>query len=669
MARLGFSATARAALVATSAWVFAFGCGKDQGSVSSGSPGGDDSTSDGDGDAGDSTGGNSADAGSPRGGSAKDAGKSSADSGAAAGGSGNGAGDKPEPKQLLTIDACDDHNPAGLSPSDVDKLKAGGKADGMAMLYPYDQTVFPRGLTAPLLMWNGGGSQAVYVHIQSKYLEYNGCLPATASGQLQLPQDVWDKAGEQTLGATTPFTIELSTLDGQNAQGPIKIEIIIAQATLKGSIYYNSYDSQLGGGLGGIQGLPVLPGLGDNGSVLRIRPGQQAEFFARQGTCTGCHAASANGERLIAMEFGGLGLLGGTNGQVYDLQPNTPANPNPATGAANSAFVGLSPDGSVYLSTATTPLVGPNVLGANMVTLADATLYETDTGNVINGSGIPTTAAMPTFSVNGTSLVFNDLADGTGTVLALMDYDPQGRKASNQRTLYTSKQGYAGWPFLLPDDGAAIFTVGEANDFTGGGAYIGGLTVPGPKSDLMIVDVGTGQATILAQAMGFKTPDDAAQEKTYLPFGAEELHQHYYPTVSPVAAGGYFWVFFDSIRHYGNQGMHRQLWGTAIQIQRGGGEAIGTGLYTFDPSSPAFYVPGQELAGANHRAFTALDPCRADGESCESGIDCCSGFCTNGVCGPPSGCAQTNEACQSDSDCCNGTDSCIGGFCGQILIL
>jgi hypothetical protein len=188
-------------------------------------------------------------------------------------------------------------------------------------------------------------------------------------------------------------------------------------------------------------------------------------------------------------------------------------------------------------------------------------------------------------------------------------------------------------------------------------------------SELNLVDIATGTVTILAKAMGYATPADAASGKTYLAF-TDEVHQNYFPTVAPIAAGGYFWVFFDSVRHYGNTGIHRQLWGAAVAIQNDAGEFNSQdGLYAKDPSAPAFYLPGQELETANHRAFTALDPCRADGASCESGVDCCSGFCTDGVCGPPTGCSETDEACKEDTDCCNyPTDRCIAGFCGQIAL-
>jgi hypothetical protein len=120
------------------------------------------------------------------------------------------------------------------------------------------------------------------------------------------------------------------------------------------------------------------------------------------------------------------------------------------------------------------------------------------------------------------------------------------------------------------------------------------------------------------------------------------------------------------VRRYGNQGLHRQLWGAAISIAVV--NELSTGQYECDPSFPAFYLAGQELPVANHRAFTALDPCRPDGAMCETGIDCCNGFCTNGVCGKQQmRCSETNEVCKTKSDCCRPSDQCIGGFCGVVL--
>jgi hypothetical protein len=140
-----------------------------------------------------------------------------------------------------------------------------------------------------------------------------------------------------------------------------------------------------------------------------------------------------------------------------------------------------------------------------------------------------------------------------------MKFDLATRKASAQRTVFMeSDMGlYPAWSFFLPDAKALIFAIGSAADFSGMGVGIAGGMIGAdiPKSDLYFVDLASGTSKMLAKAMGFASEQDIASDKTYLPFGAaEELHHHYYPTVAPVPAGGYFWVFFDSWRHYGNQG-------------------------------------------------------------------------------------------------------------------
>jgi hypothetical protein len=93
-------------------------------------------------------------------------------------------------REPITIDDCGATNPAGLSPADAQLLKAGGGAPRtLKWLYPYDGTVFPRGMLAPELMWSGPGD-VVYVHITSKIFEYSVCLRPMTTGRTTLAQDV-----------------------------------------------------------------------------------------------------------------------------------------------------------------------------------------------------------------------------------------------------------------------------------------------------------------------------------------------------------------------------------------------------------------------------------------------------------------------------------------------
>jgi hypothetical protein len=368
---------------------------------------------------------------------------------------------------------------------------------------------------------------------------------------------------------------------------------------------------------------------------------------------------------MVAMPF--LSLVGGA---TYALTPGMATNPAPlVANAKDTPFTGIYPDGSLYLANAHQGGVGPRAGGPGAVGPANAVLYETDTGNAVQNTGIPNGAMTPMFSPDGSLLAFNDYAIGNGHGLAVMGFDKGARTAASYRKVYQSDATtYPGWPLFLPDDKALVFANGTAADFSGNALGIQSFPAV-VSSDLFVLDLASGTAKILAKAMGYASDQDAASGNTYLPFGAEELHHNFYPTGSPVAAGGYFWIFFDSYRHYGNthaNGLIRQLWGAAVDISP-------SGTYTTDPSHPPFYLTGQEDVAGNHRAFTALDPCHKDGDPCVTGIDCCNGFCTNGVCGkpPPSMgplCAHTDESCAGGTPCCNASDHCINGFCGQILL-
>jgi hypothetical protein len=244
-----------------------------------------------------------------------------------------------------------------------------------------------------------------------------------------------------------------------------------------------------------------------------------------------------------------------------------------------------------------------------------------------------------------------------------MMFDVTSRTASSYKQVLQVPDGgtYPGWPFFLPGNGGFVFAIGNQADFSGGGLGLGlSGGISSATSDLYILDLASDRSTILAQAMGFSTVTDAVSNTTYLPYGTADLHHNFYPTVSPVAAGGYFWIFFDSYRNYGNQGLQRQLWGTAIDVSS-------TGTYTNDPSHPAFYVTGQELGTGNHRAFAALDPCESEGASCTVGVECCGGFCTNGTCGMPTPrCSGAEESCSAAQECCDSTLSCVAGFCSLV---
>jgi len=109
----------------------------------------------------------------------------------------------------------------------------------------------------------------------------------------------------------------------------------------------------------------------------------------------------------------------------------------------------------------------------------------------------------------------------------------------------------------------------------------------------------------------------------------------------------------------------KKLWVAAIDLHPAPGK---------DPSHPAFYLPGQEINAGNMRGYWVVDPCKKNGSSCETGDECCNGFCRQPddggapVCmDKPQGCANEFEKCTTTADCCGATQGfqCIGGHCAR----
>lgn len=581
----------------------------------------------------------------------------------------------------MAVDTC----PGTIAPDVVTRLRAAGAATSSARwLYPYDRTVFPRKLTAPVLQWElpaGAGATAAYIHLKSTNLDYQACIKLTEAMRVQLPQDAWDLAGAQSAGRADPLTVEVVLDDGKTAQRLAPLTLIFALADLKGAVYYNTYGSLIATQQGIVGGV-----------VMRAHPSgnKPPEVFlsaTEAGQCIGCHSVSADGSKLVAEVHEGGGAIEGAS-RSFDLHATgAGVNPTPLrTDLKRAGFSGIFPDGSVYATTARLtagpgPVDNPpNGIGNVTGTFGpeSSKLFDTMTGAEIKDSGLHPYAFMPTFSVDGSMLVFNSVESATttegGHTLAVMDYDRGARKFSNLRAIFNDPKLYPSWPFFLPEVTTStaelsdklgrqvVFSLVANNDLLTSAA----LPAPAPAAgSLYLVDLDSKLATPLDRANG------KADGKVYLPNGEAEANLSFVPTVSPVAAGGYFWVFFTSLRSYGNvkvaggfaDSSLKKIWVTAIDV----GAPAGT-----DPSHPAFYFPAQELESGNIRAFAALDPCRPEGTACDTGVDCCCGYClkaspadAQGQCAcQPNRCAQLDEKCKTAADCCDPKASCAGGFCG-----
>ena len=456
---------------------------------------------------------------------------------------------------------------------------------------------------------------------------------------------------------------------------------------MKGTVYYNSYNSQLTNSA--------------NGVVLAIQPGATAPSLAVPGTdtaCHVCHEVSANG--------GSIFMQDGTysNGASYDLTNNgtqiASYTNTAADGTSNNRkflWSGVYPDGT-FAMTNSTHAREHNTLNSDLYQRANGNKVTYNTGITETGwTSVVTQAVTPSFSPDGKHLAFNFWAGpGNGTVSAraghsldMADFScGQGQvdggapsacggttyAFSNFRELYYDSTRYVGWPGFTPDSAGIIFH----NTVTPGSCCDNEIaTWLGAQAELWYTDLGTTPKPIRMNALNGLDGSNT----NYLPtnsYHPNDWKLNYEPTTNPIASGGYFWVVFTTRRMYGNVAsgdpydngngtypIAKKLWVAAIDIN----PTPGT-----DPSHPAFYLPGQELNAGNLRGFWVVDPCKQNGNSCITGDECCNGFCRNAadggglVCSDNTGgCAQEFEACTTDADCCGGgtQTTCINGHCAQ----
>jgi hypothetical protein len=635
---------------------------------------------------------------------------------------------------------------------------------GLTWLYPYDKTVWPRGLLAPLLQWQVGAQgnyDAVYIHITEAAYEYKGYfgVPPNAPTPFQhhpILQDAWYQATYSNGGE--PLTIALTFAHGGQAWGPITETWTIAQGTLKGTVYYNSYGTALvhnaccamngtdGGAPFGGATLAIQAGTPQNPTTSPVLVAGSDQGNPSDPTDTGCrvcHAVSANGASLLTqrareisgsttdLDYGASSLYELTTSNDDLLMPNN-------GGASVYSWPAIYPDGTFLFSNSWAHSYSiaefQNVwMTANSGT--PSTLYPIPPNTAsFTTTNLPVDlqAACPAFSPDGAHLAFNFSAgtaaglSADGVSLASLDLKvlPGGiADFSNFKELFTpgmlnGHQETAVWPSFLPattgaasgadagaDGGAGTAAVAfELEVKTNGRDFAGTrsscdlgtllpdqttvctepLTEVGSEGELWWVDLGTQTPYPLYALNGKNVSGNTVT--SYLPTLAATDHTddttvNFEPTVNPVPSGGYAWVVFTSRRLYGNVAtvnpyysdprFHdisttpttKKLWVAAIDLNA----APGT-----DPSHPAFYLPAQELLAGNSRGFWVVDPCQQDGTSCETGDQCCGGYCrANGdggalVCSASTpSCANVSEKCTTTAQCCEAAQgiSCIDGFC------
>jgi hypothetical protein len=528
-------------------------------------------------------------------------------------------------------------NTGNVDPNTQKQLQTGGNGDSaFRWLYPYDATVFPRGLLPPVLQFDGTAPTAMYIHVSGLYVDYQDYFAGSTPGQIPMPAAAWTQIAESAQPGEK-LKVQVTKVSGGQAAGPITESWTFASGNLEGTVYYNSYDSQIANG----------------GGVLRIKPGALQPDALFSGCTANCHAVAADGSVLV----GSHGDY--ASGASYDLKNNAATLYNASD--ARYSFDGVYPDGTFMISCSSVPGPVPGMYD----TRASA-LYDTKTGASIPAPGLDGVvphALMPMFSPDGKFVAFNNYDQQSGMSLSMMNFAVKTHTFSALKQIASDASHYLGWPAFTPDSKFVVYHADSSPDF---------VTWSGNTADIFAVDVTGNNTPVQLDAL-----DGIANGQVYLPYGAGDAHMNYEPTILPVASGGYFWIVFTSRREYGNTitdadpweggpARRKKLWMAAMDINPKAGA---------DPTHPAFYLPGQEVEAGNSRGFWVLDPCHQNGTQCDSGDQCCSGFCrqTNGADGgatytcvpPPNTCSHQYEACTKAADCCatNPPMLCINGHC------
>ena len=536
---------------------------------------------------------------------------------------------------------------------------------GLSWLYPYDRTVWPRGILAPLLQWTPGASSsydAVYIHAAEKNVDYKGYFTKTATPFIHhpIPQNAWKALTSANEGED--LVVSLVFAKNGVAYGPITEKWKVAGAALKGTVYYNSYGTNLAQNYCCQQGTSTYFGA----ATLAIKGGSASPTLVsgsngNTSACRACHVVASDGSRLITQR-------GDNYNSSAIVQLNSLSETTLAPGFAMPA---VYPDGSLVFSNAA-PLAGG-------VPSTTSVLRAVPSGNTVATLGLPAGlgAATPAFAPDGKSLAFNFYA-GAGSdkrSLATMSFNKGTSTFGNLNTLWTPPSGTVVHPTYLPTGDGIIVeleTVYNGRDFAGTRANCDPSSACGDKGsrgELWWVDVKTKTAHRL----------DALNGNGFIPVGpnghGDDASLNYQPTVSPVVSGGYAWVVFTSRRMYGNVATvnpywsdprfypiansptTKKLWVAAIDLNAPPGT---------DPSHPAFYLPGQELIAGNAHGTFVADACKPSGKACTSGDECCDGYCgQDGMCtNTKPQCAPEFDKCVTSADCCNTTSLvCINGRC------
>ena len=433
------------------------------------------------------------------------------------------------------------------------------------IVYPSDETRFPRNIHQTLFQWRTGGhtefrltfegpSSTVTVFTDGAHplcasaMPVAGCWEADTVG--------WNYLAASNAGETATWTLD--ALDTSTIPATIRrtppITIGFSKRDVEGAIFYWSTTSE------GIRRASIGAAAPEDylsGSPSTVYPAPNADTVR----CVGCHSVSRDGRYIAAP----TDATSGKSLWILEVTQSSPPDPliKAIPNTQGHGFATFSPD------------------SAELALTWGGDLWTIDRATGAYGVAIDTTpfgaVTHPDWSPDGTRLA---VSTGNGDAPADADI-----------ALIPRVAGAWGAPeVLVPADGATnLFPC-----FSPDGGHLAYSRGSGGHTDL------SSQLYAVAAEIGATPIELVNANRVVSNQLGDGQHENSLPTWAP--PGDFAWVAFNSGREYGvvkPQGT-QQIWVAGIDPA-----LLAAGIV--DPSFPAFRLQFQGLDEDNHRAFWTLD--------------------------------------------------------------
>ena len=440
------------------------------------------------------------------------------------------------------------------------------QSSDLDLTYPPNNVMVPRNLDGLGFAWEDSeaSSESVYrVHLKSSITDIS--IYTSDSFWISNSQ-LWSLIAASNSGGSVEVSIEAGEWNGnglQNLRASSPIDVEVNRFDARGSVYYWSSSNQ------GIMRIP-------------IGTSEAEVFWDNSGTgggCIGCH--SVHNERMVVTHDGHDGRFTILGVNQVDLEPET-GSFEPETTIEAEILVGPADQNRVTFKTLSPD--GQYILGSNNNRLI---LFAMDTGVPIRTWQFDTRVAHPDWSPDGSQVVFTRVhgmarsdREFWGGSIVQMDIDIDNMELNDEVVLkeYDNQTSYY-YPAYSPD-GEWIVYVRSSNDQ--------GISQKGASASAANPD--DRRLWLMSREGTIDISLDTANKNTD---GSSPDLLNSYPRWGPLPDDDVLWIAFSSVRPYPlAQAASEQIWVCGIDPAKAyQGE---------DPSTPAFWLPGQQQNTSNH---------------------------------------------------------------------